>query len=40
MVLLGMTSGGSMSGDMGTFRVDIAIENPAPARAMGAMNAV
>src|SRR5438046_9085684 len=29
MVLLGMTPGGSMSGDMGTFRVDIEIENPA-----------
>jgi len=29
MVLLGMTSGGSMSGDMGSFRVDIEIENPA-----------
>src|SRR5207248_1389098 len=29
MVLLGMTSGGSMSGDMGTFRVDVEIENPA-----------
>src|SRR5207237_4221539 len=27
--LLGMTSGGSMSDDMGSFRVDIEIENPA-----------
>jgi len=29
MVLLGMTSGTTMPGDMGTFRVDIEIENPA-----------
>jgi len=29
MVLLGMTSGGSMPDDMGSFRVDIEIENPA-----------
>src|SRR5436309_12641109 len=29
MVLLGMTSGGSMSDAMGSFRVDIEIENPA-----------
>src|SRR6058998_1710116 len=29
MVLLGMTSGGSMPDEMGTFRVDMEIENPA-----------
>src|SRR5438034_5919444 len=29
MVLLGMTSGATMSDEMGSFRVDIEIENPA-----------
>jgi predicted aspartyl protease len=29
MVLLGKTSGGTMADDMGTFRVDIELENPA-----------
>src|SRR5216117_206986 len=28
MVLLGMPSGGTMSHDMGTFRVDVELENP------------